>query len=1230
MKKIISTAMAAVMMLSMVSPFGARFYAEDLPQATAVEATGETAATLAEEQEPAQNNAPAVSTNETAGEDSAVEKVAELFAALPKAEDVLAMSEEERQAIMAMMTEAINAYDALSAEEGAAFLAKYGALYDAVTGDLMAALLSAGGNDTSDLSLQPMEETEGVYLTLFGYSADQLKNFPVDDIPDMLTDELGNPIDVADGYTGAWFYFAEDDVDESHALGVGETVDLWDYDYSADSMVSTSYTMYLVLGNGKQMNDGNSHRYIISVEICNSNKLWGSFSARLSSSASLTSKMQNDIFATLGMEGSSYTFYDLNYSQGKQYTISLDSSYDTNELKRYGVKADVYPMGDFLRYRDEGAELTGAITEQVFGNGVTDTYDTKVTIDNYKTAKNLWCIVFTQEETGRILGYIGVIFNVTKASDWIQTDFRFFNGSSMDELGYSRVYGYSASVNYNIDFSSTGNGVTHSYYQSSYGVSISLPEEYALDETYYVTLKKNPDIKAVYAGSYQTEASAIRAGAANITNTIIADAGQGVPYGYKVTLGSNQFVTLVLQDGAVFPLFFYGYHSGGGSGSGSLARNDLDPNFQISGIRDENNKTYEYYIADMVRGVQLDTYYRRDDRYDVGGYQMVLLNEELSEDELKKAVPEFWTPTGVQVNSGGKVVSGETNLVNAVWSDAIENTVMYQVQVPGEKLRNYQVTFATRQQEAKLLVAGPNERFVNLTADNNFVHDILVANIGATELTGVTVELKNPVHVKLDSYWTIGGNGNDTIPAFDGIYPEYTVKDEAGQGSVEFSRYATLDNIAKVRLIADGEGEISGTLVITAANGDRREIKLTGIAANPHIVSATLEEAVKFVPYSYMVVTDNMYRWNRTSFKLIDGKLPAGMQLYEATGEIYGTPTETGDFTFTVQADYSSSRFSPSQATYTLHVADNTNIAVYNQTDEGYSIKVPLGVEQGDGTRDFYLADTSTDQLYVSNGVYPEFVDVWLNGQKLIYGLDYTSESGSTRITIRSQTFATKAYTDRYNTIAAEFRVDGDRNNELKRTAQNFRLTEDMLGESGGSGSNANQSSGSSSGTQTTVNTVDLGQVPENAAGVTLRFYVVDGNGSPVVGATAELHSTPRYGTTDGAGCVVFSNVEFGSHTLTIYDANGNVMGGKSFVLAHGGFGVDGSVITVSDGALVDITVKAENGTLQFTNTTLAQGSAAIPQTGDDFEPQLWLLLAVLSACMATGMTIYKKKKDQV
>lgn len=77
--------------------------------------------------------------------------------------------------------------------------------------------------------------------------------------------------------------------------------------------------------------------------------------------------------------------------------------------------------------------------------------------------------------------------------------------------------------------------------------------------------------------------------------------------------------------------------------------------------------------------------------------------------------------------------------------------------------------------------------------------------------------------------------------------------------------------------------------------------------------------------------------------------------------------------------------------------------------------------------------------MFVSNGLYEEFVGLWLNGEQLVDGVDFTKVSGSTRMTIRSQTFQNKGKSG-VNTIAAEFRTGNTK--VLKRTAQNFQISE--------------------------------------------------------------------------------------------------------------------------------------------------------------------------------------------
>lgn len=288
------------------------------------------------------------------------------------------------------------------------------------------------------------------------------------------------------------------------------------------------------------------------------------------------------------------------------------------------------------------------------------------------------------------------------------------------------------------------------------------------------------------------------------------------------------------------------------------------------------------------------------------------------------------------------------------------------------------------------------------------------------------------------SNWTItglvGGDGNNTLAAFT----------ETGHAG---THYGEIANVAKIRLVPDGNGSISGTLTITADGQEPVVIKLTGVAGNPKIVTDTLPEAVKYVPYGSLIQHNNMYDWNTVSFEIVNGALPDGMTIKD-NGELYGVPTQTGTFEFTVRMDNSDERFSSSEATFTLNVLENTNENVDASTDNGYdvSIRVPD------------LMTNYQDEVFESQGELSEFIDFWLDGEKLVRGTDYVAEAGSTKITVRSQTFQ-KAGPGKH-TIAAEFRVDGDENKELKRAAQNYELK--LKGSTSSSGFSSG--SGSSSG----------------------------------------------------------------------------------------------------------------------------------------------------------------------
>jgi len=206
-------------------------------------------------------------------------------------------------------------------------------------------------------------------------------------------------------------------------------------------------------------------------------------------------------------------------------------------------------------------------------------------------------------------------------------------------------------------------------------------------------------------------------------------------------------------------------------------------------------------------------------------------------------------------------------------------------------------------------------------------------------------------------------------------------------------------------------------------------------------------DAVKYVIYSEML-PDAV---SGQSYSVTLGRLPSGMEL-KADGELCGIPMETGKFIF-----------GTSQNVYAITVLDNTDVNAESRTDSGYEIiqRIPN-----------FTTDSITTDTIVSNGTYSEFTDVYIDGQRLIKDTDYTSEEGSTRVTIYAQTFS------RFNqvgvhTITMEFRkIDASGGSELKRAVQNYYInapgsnSEDSSGNSssGTTGSGSTGGSGSSSG----------------------------------------------------------------------------------------------------------------------------------------------------------------------
>ena len=425
--------------------------------------------------------------------------------------------------------------------------------------------------------------------------------------------------------------------------------------------------------------------------------------------------------------------------------------------------------------------------------------------------------------------------------------------------------------------------------------------------------------------------------------------------------------------------------------------------------------------------------------------------------DLSKIAPCFNTGRGVSLyaeNGNSKEVSGMS------YHDFSNGPVQYTaVAEDGKASKNYWLQVVKRTSGNNLYVnslADTQAKTVNqngviysirevmLDGYHNYYHDIVLANMGTQSIPNLKVEL-NSDQVVLDQYWTLSGNYELSPLGYD-------------NGSVK------AENLAKIRLKpkdgVEAGTNVSGTVTIKSGETALMVLTLTGMVGDPSIITKDIPAAVKYVPYGTVIQNNNKYSWNKTSYTMVSGTLPAGMVIRE-NGEIYGVPQETGEFTFTVQLNNSESSFKSDEETYTLKVLDNTNDNVENATDSGYELRERLS--------NVVVGTTGADsQNFVSIGDLDEFQSLYLDGQELTKGSDYSAERGSTRITISTQTLSRGGKGS--HTIALEFRQkDTD---TLKRAAQNYIVSDEKAnsgnnssnGNSGNSGDQNSGNSGNSSG----------------------------------------------------------------------------------------------------------------------------------------------------------------------
>lgn len=1024
-------------------------------------------------------------------------------------------------------------------------------------------------------------KVETAYLVLNDLSEEELKEVSLETVKTHLYDTDYQLINIEEGKKVVWGFYKNEDGEQVNGafttLGEDDTIDATSYSYGTNLKASYSMVMY-VNDNGTQFGQ-NTVQYNVTVYISNTISEYVSTYLNSSNGTSISYTEYNETASPLTVEGLPINQRNIyipadKYQEGETYKFHFTSSIADG---RGDISVKVYTLNTFLKHLEDGEALSDEddITDRILGSSAVG-YVSKFTAPEDTDADNVFVVVYT-DKSGREIAYRAWSIVVRPDTEHLSGDL-YSNKSGTLTSATSRIYHSSSSTNWSITIPSEGADVWYSASADAYvylNLTLDSAEDNYIEDDYYFSFSSADSVQTVYVGSYASKETAAAAGAANITDQVMPQ--NGVVTGYPFGSGSNYlYLTVVFTDGTSSRYGIYKYGNtripAEVDATSPLTNNRQDPYFRITGADEVvNNKIF---LVENNYDKMLDSYYNY-------GRQTVFICDENA--DLKALKPTFWSGNDITNVYVGDDANQQKQESGVSVQDFSEGSIKYTVVVGTNNRRNYEVTFVKKTTGGgNLFVNGPDEREVFLTNYFENYHDVLFANIGDQTLTGITVELEDAQNVRLDEYWTAN---NATLPAF-------------GDATVGASASAPV-NMGKVRLLPDGSGEISGYLVFKVNGEEKYRIKLTGYASDPEITTTELKGGVLYVPYSHVLGTNNFYPGNYETYTITSGRLPEGMELIANTGEIYGVPLESGTFVFTVQVSFSNAAFSSATARLVLKVADNTNSNVYLASDDGYALQTAVGTDAGG--YDFILANRDSDELFVSEGVIEEFQDFYINGVKLIPDQDYTAVSGSTRITITSQALVEYTVPGERNTLAAEFRVDGDRDNELRRTAQNLRF-DDLPPKDNPSSSSSDD--GDTDSEDLAENDASGNYVPY----INLTIHLIDADNEPLPNLTVELHSTPRSGVTNANGDVTFANVEFGTHTVYVKDSSGKTLATKTFTLTSG------SQTTVSGNSVIAVGGSSVTLTVQFRNNSLRLVSA-IAKTGDDSHLQeLWLVLFLSGA----------------
>ena len=944
----------------------------------------------------------------------------------------------------------------------------------------------------STFSLIPLEY-HSYYLDLSSYFSDELKSVDISDLVNMLRGSFPS------GQIAAWAkwgFYDEDGKyiggaydDDYTLLGDNATIDL-----SYGTRQSGSYQMELIVGTADQLNPNNI-RCRIDVHV--------GYHYDLLEAEAYTTENPRQPITVYDENLNTYDSRNILYipvepetwPDGKEahLGLTLGRSYSSFTAKAY---AGYYETEEAIANAN-ATEITSQIMNQsnlANEGGYQADYSWK---NSYKGMPEV-TLVLTRNSTGKTACVMPVTLYMYP-----------------DELNVSLNNLYVSSSQYN----SAGNN-RFDWDKPGFDeyLTCTLYSGYKADGTYYVELYANDPktdrygadaVKGAYVGNYTSIAEAEAAGQTDIKSQLFSYSNR-YPVDFSQYPSGIQFTVVDIND----RVWHFGIEVKARSETLPSAPTPLsaDTYFRMqSALTEKDGSRYNAYVMNYA-----------DDSYYYMGYQTVFLLDGSNPVSATEITPTFYTGNKVEVFAGHDV-DGATASAEKQTSE--ETPVAFTPGKPiqysaaaenGKHLKNYFVTFLTQQEKPTLFVNGTNDesnyqedpqdsakkipaRVVNLTSDYNYRHDIFFANLGKDKLTGLKVELTGldgtgeAENVKLDDYWTIGatkslaGFTNTSKQAVNGTHDPY----------------GELSNVGKIRLVPltdeNGNilsGQIKGLLTISADGVEPVRILLTCTAGTLQINTAKLLDGVKYVSYSSLVQTN--YISNGSSgtdaVSFTASGLPRGISM-KPNGELYGIPTVPGTYevTITATATIDGERKTDTK-TYTMTIADNKDMNVW-EYDQGiwgnldYTPAIAIPNENMDQTNiDPAVASYGTNtwsqpqQILETQpeGDYQYFINrVFIDDVLLSPGVDYTSEEGSIKLTLQTQTL--KSFGNGTHTISAEARIGDKENGSLRRVAQNYTLT--TLGTSrpnngGNNGGNSGSSSGSSSSSGSTNYSITVPKIP--------------------------------------------------------------------------------------------------------------------------------------------------------